>query len=373
MMRKIIPGKRLSKEAIERQHDELRKRSPSEFFNSFPLPMAVLNPLRQIVFCNELFLRTAGMDDQDILGKRPGEAMRCIYAGDTEDGCGTTPHCRVCGALRAVIEAIDENRACERECQLLVQDEPGIKARDLRVNASPWVTPDGPFYIVTIADIEDQKRRQTLEHIFFHDILNTAGGAKGLTRMLLEAPEEDPREAAELLDSALFGLVEEIKKQKDLLLMEQGQFATSLSDIEGLAAVRRLAREFRAHPKSEGRTLRLAPDAAEVSLSTDPVLLRRTLVNMLLNAMEATPAGGTVTIGVRPDNGDALFWVHNKTVMDEPTRLQVFKRSFSTKGPGRGLGTYSIRMLTKNYLHGEVDFTSEEGEGTTFRIRLKAS
>ncbi|WP_316897605.1 ATP-binding protein [Pseudodesulfovibrio indicus] len=371
-MRKVIPAHRLDKEAIARQHEGLRQRSPSEFLNSFPLPMAVLNPLRQIVFCNELFLRTAGMTDQDILGKRAGEAMRCIYAGDTKDGCGTASHCRVCGALQAVIEAIDKNRACERECQLLIQCESGIKARDLRVHASPWDTPDGTFYIVTIADIEDQKRRQTLERLFFHDILNTAGGAKGLTRLMLEDPEEDPREAAELLDSALFGLVEEIKKQKDLLLMEQGQFVPSPSDIEGLATVSGLAREFRAHPKSEGRTLVLAADAAEVTLSTDPILLRRALVNMLLNAVEATPAGGTVTIGVRPDNGDALFWVHNETVMDEQTRLQVFKRSFSTKGPGRGLGTYSIRMLTKNYLQGEVDFTSEEGAGTTFRIRLKA-
>lgn len=371
IIKKDIPGPRLDRQAVAEQHDQLARQSPSDFFNSFPLPMAVLNHLRQIIFCNELFLSTAGMTAQDVVGKRPGEAMGCIYAGETEDGCGTSIHCRVCGALLAVIEAIDESKACVRECQLLVHGESGIQARDLRVHAAPWVTPAGPFFIVTIADIEDQKRRQALERIFFHDILNTAGGAKGLTRLMLDDPGEDTREATALLDSALFGLVEEIKKQKDLVLMERGQYAASPSEIEGLETIGKLAREFSAHPLSDGRILALAPDADAVRLQADATLLRRVLVNMLLNALEATPPGGTVTIGVRPDGIDALFWVHNETVMDPPTKLQMFKRSFSTKGQGRGLGTYSIRMLTENYLGGEVGFTSEEGLGTTFLVRLK--
>ena len=47
-------------------------------------------------------------------------------------------------------------------------------------------------------------------------------------------------------------------------------------------------------------------------------------------------------------------------------RLQVFQRSFSTKGSGRGLGTYSMRLLTEHYLRGSVGFTSSAAEGTTF-------
>jgi signal transduction histidine kinase len=58
--------------------------------------------------------------------------------------------------------------------------------------------------------------------------------------------------------------------------------------------------------------------------------------------------------------------------MPESVRLQVFKRSFSTKGSDRGLGTYSIKLLTENYLGGEVGFASEEGNGTTFWVKLPA-
>jgi sensor histidine kinase regulating citrate/malate metabolism len=50
--------------------------------------------------------------------------------------------------------------------------------------------------------------------------------------------------------------------------------------------------------------------------------------------------------------------------------MQLFQRSFSTKGTGRGLGTYSIRLLTENYLEGKVSFVSNEAEGTVFSIEL---
>ncbi len=57
--------------------------------------------------------------------------------------------------------------------------------------------------------------------------------------------------------------------------------------------------------------------------------------------------------------------------MPEDARLQVFQRSFSTKGPGRGLGTYRIRLLTEKYLKGRVSFATGP-EGTTFTAEYPA-
>jgi sensor histidine kinase regulating citrate/malate metabolism len=64
------------------------------------------------------------------------------------------------------------------------------------------------------------------------------------------------------------------------------------------------------------------------------------------------------------------LWVNNPTFMPRDVQLQVFKRSFSTKGAGRGIGTYSMRLLASRYLGGTVDFTTSEADGTTFRVRL---
>jgi sensor histidine kinase regulating citrate/malate metabolism len=62
--------------------------------------------------------------------------------------------------------------------------------------------------------------------------------------------------------------------------------------------------------------------------------------------------------------------VKNDQVIPEDIQKQLFQRSFSTKGTGRGIGTYSIKLLTENYLKGKVSFVSNETDGTVFSIEL---
>jgi signal transduction histidine kinase len=116
----------------------------------------------------------------------------------------------------------------------------------------------------------------------------------------------------------------------------------------------------------EGRRLRVADDSVDILFQSDKRLLSRVLRNMVKNALEATTPGETATLGCRLDADRIVLWVHNRTYMPENVRLQIFSRSFSTKGAGRGLGTYSMKFLTEKYLGGELDFTSTEAGGTTF-------
>jgi signal transduction histidine kinase len=108
--------------------------------------------------------------------------------------------------------------------------------------------------------------------------------------------------------------------------------------------------------------------AADVTFASDKSLLARVLGNMIKNALEATPPEGVVTIGCDADDDNVDFWVHNESAMPREVQLQVFQRSFSTKGQGRGVGTYSIKLLTELYLNGEVSFASTPETGTTFRV-----
>ena len=48
----------------------------------------------------------------------------------------------------------------------------------------------------------------------------------------------------------------------------------------------------------------------------------------------------------------------------------IFSRTFSTKGFGRGIGTYSVKLFTEQYLKGKVEFVSESGIGTVFTLVL---
>lgn len=59
--------------------------------------------------------------------------------------------------------------------------------------------------------------------------------------------------------------------------------------------------------------------------------------------------------------------------MPEEVKLQIFQRSFSTKGENRGIGTYSIKLIVTEYLKGEVSFDSDSENGTIFKIDLPVS
>lgn len=367
------PGERVSVADAQAENNRIDSHVCSKYFNFFPLPLLVINACRQIVFGNKAFTDMLGATDVgSLLAKRPGEAVGCVYSETGASGCGTSLYCRECGALRAMLESMRTREKAVYECQLLCRDGHGANiARDLRVFAAPWETGEGTYYVLTLLDIGDEKRRQALERIFFHDILNSAGGARNLVDILLDEVPEDAREIVHMARSSLFAMVDEIQKQKQLLSVERNEYAISRITLQGLEVIQAIAGEFRTHPKALGKRIHLDEGSVNVAVHSDFSLLRRILVNMLLNALEATPAGGVVTAGLRREHGRAVFWVANPTVMAESVKLQVFKRSFSTKGSDRGLGTYSIKLLAENYLGGEVGFTSVESEGTTFWVALK--
>ena len=108
----------------------------------------------------------------------------------------------------------------------------------------------------------------------------------------------------------------------------------------------------------------------ELHFKSDPVLLGRVLINLLKNALEAEEPGAVITLGCRQTEGRIEFWVQNPRVMPREVQFQLFHRSFSTKGENRGLGTYGAKLLTERYLGGELTFTSQDGQGTVFKVSL---
>ena len=126
------------------------------------------------------------------------------------------------------------------------------------------------------------------------------------------------------------------------------------------------------HQVAADRNLVLG-EMVECGIISDGAILRKILGNLIKNALEATPAGGTVAISCAEEDGRLAFRINNPGVMAEDVQLQLFQRSFSTKGEGRGIGTYSVKLFGERYLKGKVAFTSREPEGTTFTFSLPKS
>lgn len=364
-------AERASDEEVRLDFEELSLANCTSYFNYFPLPLLIVNAKRQVVFSNQTFAQMMGFEDESsFLGKRPGEVLQCTYARLEENGCGTAENCRECGALQAILESINTNSPSTHDCQLLQSIEGATQAKDLRVHSSPFIFKKTQYYVVTIMDVADEKKREMMERVFFHDILNSAGSAQSLVSVMLDEDDLSLHESLGLLKMALFGLVEEIKTHKELRQAEKGEYPFSPITLKAFEITQMVATEFKTHQIAEGKTITILPQATEATIKTDYSLLRRVLINMLKNALEATPYGGEVSIWCQQANGKVCFEVHNEQVMDRSTQLQLFKRSFSTKGQGRGLGTYSIKLLTENYLSGEATFISTNEKGTTFSIAL---
>lgn len=144
----------------------------------------------------------------------------------------------------------------------------------------------------------------------------------------------------------------------------------SYEPIDSLAFINQVANDLQFLEVARGKNIVVGQNSDAVSFQSDPVLLRRVLNNMVKNALEASYAGQTVTISVNNKDQKLRFSVHNPKYISRDIEMQVFMRSFSTKGTQRGLGTYSMKILGEQHLGGSVDFTTSMTEGTTFFIDL---
>ncbi len=97
------------------------------------------------------------------------------------------------------------------------------------------------------------------------------------------------------------------------------------------------------------------------------------LSNILKNAIEASQSGDNISISTSSVNDMFTIAIHNLRYISYEIQLQIFQSTFSTKGDGRGLGTYSIKLLIEQYLHGSVRFRSLPQEVTTFFDELPPS
>ncbi|VVS91620.1 histidine kinase domain [Desulfoluna spongiiphila] len=352
-------------------------RAQSQLFTSFemrelaealPVVFLVLNRCRQIVCVNQRFLELAGVkDSEQVYGKRPGEALGCVNALSSESGCGTTEFCSVCGAVKSILASQDEKPSV-MECVITSQ---GGGVLELRVRTSPIWRGGELFTIFSAVDISDENRRKSLERTFFHDISNTAAAISGTAELLMDGPGFGPDAGeVETVFYASQWLLDEIRSHKNLLEAEAGELQPQLIPVSALETLRQCLGLYTRNKSTHSRTLSLSPDSRDAVVETDPVLLRRILINMFKNALEATPEGGRVDTGCTPCGDAVHFSVTNAGYIPRDIQLGIFQRSFSTKGSGRGVGTYSMKLFAERYLGGTVSYTSSPDSGTTFSLFL---
>ena len=367
----FAPAGRSGPEDLAREIEMVR-RSPvvAGMLESVSGMLAILNSRRQILALNSELIEMLGVGPpEQVFGLRPGAAVECVHAAEGPDGCGTSEYCATCGAAVAIVTALGFSEPVERICALRARQDDREVDICLRVRAAPLRIGGERCVMLFLRDITDAWNRAALERIFFHDINNQLGGLMAASA-LLEAHGAD-LELVRSIHRSSRRLSREVAVQAGLFAGDRVTLQVTLEEVPVQRVLDEVEDLFTLYPVASDRTLLVVRPEGIPTLRTDEALLQRVLANMVTNAMEASDPGDRVELRAEAERDVVEFCVWNRRAINDAVALRIFQRNFTTKdGEGRGLGTFSMKLIGERYLGGDVGFHSDEAEGTRFWIRL---
>jgi signal transduction histidine kinase len=312
--------------------------------------------------------------------------------------------------MQSMIQSRTEGKTITKQFRVLGSLKGKTNSGIFRFTSTPFQFDENFYYLVTLEDISHEIRKAELEQIFFHDMMNSIGGLHGVIDLLKRNEDVEPL-YIDILEASYNTMYDTIREQKQYSQAESGQLTVKKELLHTQDITIETTLPFKEKNTGKG-SVEIHTETVDLLFTSDSALLSRVLINMIKNAVEASSGKDVVTVGaaIRDGseikrgaansheaaikegtvnrhgtaimdgtafNGEAVtrdeklrFWVHNPGFIPKETQLQIFERSFTTKGRGRGLGTFSMKLLGEHYLGGKVGFSSDKKEGTTFWIDL---
>ncbi|MEI6207850.1 MAG: sensor histidine kinase [Desulfuromonadales bacterium] len=344
-----------------------------ELMNASGGLFAVLNEQRQILAINETFLEFMGVANAgDVLGLRLGEYVKCVHACEMTGGCGTSSFCSTCGAAIATVTSLGSAEPVEKTC--CIATEKDFREIDLffKVRCSPIHIDGRKFILLYLQDISMHQQWVYLEQTFLHDASNLLQGLMGTT-CSLQKKSDITNDNLSALHNLAERLAQEVSIQKNLSATVSLSYQPHYRELSVISIFTELKDVFSHHRLTERRSFSIFLPEADIVFVSDRALVSRILVNMVSNALEATPENGTVKLYVEMESPVVVFCVWNQGVIPEDAAKRIFQRNYTTKdGLGHGLGTYSMKLFGEKVLGGRVLFESKPDCGTVFKFLLQS-
>ncbi len=223
------------------------------------------------------------------------------------------------------------------------------------------------------ADLRHAQRVATIGTLtggVVHDINNQLTALLGALELATREGEENPDLA--LARDAATACAE---LTRGLLAFSRGGTAIARKPIDLVELVRKTAQLLGGTLKKSGVDLRLDVDPAPLVALGDRVLLEQVVVNLALNARDAMPGGGRLTLATTRRGGDVVLSVTDTgSGIGEDVRSKIFDAFFTTKSAGEGTGLgLSIAQGIVHAHGGRIEIDSTPGRGSTFAIVLAAA
>lgn len=217
---------------------------------------------------------------------------------------------------------------------------------------------------------EQMTRLQSVGAKVAHELKNPLASVKGLVQLMARASHDDrSRERLEVVQSEV--------ARMEAILREYLSFSRPLEDlrpqpVDAAAVVADAVAVIAGRAEHGGLTV--AVDSVATPIIADPRRLKEALLNLLANAVEATPAGGTITARTRPGNGGgAVIEVTDTGRGIRPEDLDRLGTSFfTTRDGGTGLGVVLATSVVAQH-GGAIHYASRPGRGTTVTVKLPST
>lgn len=294
---------------------------------------------------------------------------------------GSPARDRIPGALVDLAETLVDGRpvlAREIDCPV-----PGRDTVPLEVSASRLYDEDGRFLgsLVLFVDLAEMvslrrevTRSQRLAAIgrlaagVAHEIRNPLSSIKGFATVFRERYQH----VAEDQQTAAF-MVQEVDRL-NRVVTQLLDFARPVAVVRKPVQMRAIMDDIRQliAERAEGTGVSVAVEVtpAQNPFQTDPDQVRQLLLNLCLNALDAMPEGGTLTLSSVPSDGGCRLRVSDTGVgIPEADLGRIFDPYFTTRHTGTGLGLAIVHNIV-DALGGTIRVESRVGEGTTVTVTL---
>jgi PAS domain S-box-containing protein len=244
-----------------------------------------------------------------------------------------------------------------------------------------WAENEPPdLQLAMVQDITERKRNEKLrddvESIIRHDIKTPLIGLFNMVQLAKKGKlDESLIEWFPQIDRGVRQIMYLIDATEPLKMMEKGEYNPRIKPVQFLRLLCSVRESLTLIAKQHNVWIVLPAidnieNSEESVLYGEEFLVEDMLLNLVKNAVEASPKKGFVTITHQVRQGELCVNIHNMGIVPEAIRDRFFEKYSSVgKTNGTGLGTYSAQLIAKAH-GGRIEFTTSEAEGTTVRVIL---
>ncbi len=333
----------------------------------------IMNEKREVLYANSFAAKALGERSiAEMIGKRPGDIFECVHSRDSVRGCGFSNACPSCSALKIFIRAIEASVEVTDTADLLINTGNQKVFRDLEIKMTPFMFEDERLFILSVIDNTNLNLLNDLEQTFFHDVINKVSALRGYMHLIYEENQMMYKDDYQFLEIVLEDLLDIIKTQRKLVDLSGGKQVLHISDLKIHGLLDYLVHFFRLVNERYADKLIMDDVFEDICFSSDEVLVKRVLINIVKNALEGSSVGQKVKIGARKLDADTFeISVNNKKQIPNEILENLFSEIVSTKnGEYHGWGTKSMKLIGEEYLKGAIEIMADAETGTTVKVKL---